>query len=125
MSTWHEIGTVDEFDEEEPRGVVAGGVGIAVFRVGDEFFALRDVCSHEIAPLSEGFIEDGCVECPLHQGLLDLRTGEPRKEPITEPVQTYPARVVNGQVEVCVEPQAGAEQTAAEQHEIPHHQQVF
>ena len=125
--TWHEVGSVDEFDEEEPRGVIAGGVAIAVFRQGDEFFALRDLCTHEVAPLSEGFIEDGCVECPLHQGMFDLRTGEAVKEPCIEPVQTYPVRVVGDMVEVCVEPRADAEAMVGPEpsREVPHHQQVF
>jgi nitrite reductase/ring-hydroxylating ferredoxin subunit len=127
--TWHEIGAVDEFDEEEPRGVIAGGFALAVFRQGDEFFALRDLCSHEVAPLSEGFIEDGCVECPLHQGMFDLRTGDAVKEPCTEPVQTYPVRVVGEMVEVCVEPRVDANAMAGPEpaldREVPHHHQVF
>jgi anthranilate 1,2-dioxygenase ferredoxin subunit len=47
-------------------------------------------------------VEDGCVECPLHQGLIDIRTGAPKCAPITEPVRTYPIRIVDGQVEVNV-----------------------
>ena len=124
MSTWHEVGPVDSFEEDEPHGVVTGGVGIAIFRVGDEFFALRDMCTHEVAPLSEGFVEDDCVECPLHQGMFDLRTGEPRKEPCVEPVQTYPVRVIDGQVEVCVDPILAAVEPEPSR-EVPHHQQVF
>lgn len=127
MSTWHEVGAADDFGEDDPYPVTAGGVAIALFRVGDEMFALRDVCTHEVAPLSEGFIEDGCVECPLHQGLFDLRTGEPRKEPCVESVQTFPVRVVDGQVEICVEPRVAAAAAAQPEPsgEIPHHQQIF
>ena len=51
---------------------------IAVFRMGEEIFALHDLCTHGHARLSEGFVENGCVECPLHQGLVDIRTGAPR-----------------------------------------------
>jgi anthranilate 1,2-dioxygenase ferredoxin component len=125
--TWHEVGAVDEFDEEEPRGVIAGGIAIAVFQVGDEFFALRDLCTHEVAPLSEGFIEDGCVECPLHQGMFDLRTGEAVKEPCIEPVQTYPVRVVGDQVEVCVDQPAATQARVGPEpsRDVPHHHQVF
>jgi len=47
------------------------------------------------------------VECPLHQGTFDLRTGAPCKAPVTEPVRSFPVRVVAGRVEVGVIP-AGA-----------------
>ena len=56
---------------------------------------------------SDGYVEDGCVECPLHQGTFDLRTGAPCKAPVTEPVRSFPVRVVAGRVEVGVIP-AGA-----------------
>jgi nitrite reductase/ring-hydroxylating ferredoxin subunit len=104
MTTWHDVGHPDDFMEDEPRAVVAAGLQIAVFRVGEELFALHDLCTHEKVPLSEGFVEDGCVECPLHQGLFDLRTGEARKEPCVDAVQTYPVRVLEGRVEVQVLP---------------------
>lgn len=104
MSNWHDVGGTDEFVEDEPRAVDAAGVSIAVFRVGEELFALHDLCTHERVPLSEGFVEDGCVECPLHQGLFDLRTGEPRKAPCVTPVQTYPVRVADGRVQIQVLP---------------------
>ncbi|MET5012039.1 Rieske 2Fe-2S domain-containing protein, partial [Burkholderia pseudomallei] len=53
--------------------------------------------------LSEGFGENGCVECPLHQGLLDLRTGAPKCAPVTQPVRAYPIRIVDGQGEIHVD----------------------
>src|SRR4051812_30738631 len=102
MSHWHDIGTPEDFVEDEPKATVAGGVAVAVFRVGEEIFALRDLCTHATARLSEGFVEDGCVECPLHQGLFDLRTGEARKEPCTEDVQSFSVRQNGGRVEVRV-----------------------
>jgi 3-phenylpropionate/trans-cinnamate dioxygenase ferredoxin subunit len=57
--------------------------------VNGEIFAIADLCSHEDAILSNGALKDGCVECPLHGSRFDLKTGEPREEPATEPVETY------------------------------------
>ncbi len=104
MTAWHDVGAADDFEPDEPRGVVAAGVAIAICRAGDELFALADSCTHEVARLSEGFIEDGCIECPLHQGTFDLRTGEARKAPCVDPVQVYPTRIVGGRLEVQVLP---------------------
>ena len=102
MQNWFDVGTPDEFSESCVSAVQAGGQAVAVFRVDGELFALRDKCSHGNARLSEGYIEDGCVECPLHQGLIDIRSGAPKTAPITEPVRTFPVRVVAGRVEVDV-----------------------
>ncbi|MBU9598003.1 anthranilate 1,2-dioxygenase ferredoxin subunit AndAb [Burkholderia multivorans] len=100
---WQVIGKLDDFTEGEPAAVVAGDKPVAVFRIGDEVFALHDLCTHGHARLSEGFVEDGCVECPLHQGLFDIRTGAPRCAPVTEAVRAYPIRIVDGQVEIHVD----------------------
>lgn len=103
LENWRPIGSLDDFTEGEPAAVVAGSRQIAVFRLGDNVFALNDLCSHGHARLSEGFVEDGCVECPLHQGLIDIRTGAPKCAPITEPVRVFPVRIVDSQVQVHVD----------------------
>jgi len=101
-TNWQTIGALDDFTEGEPAAVVAGERQIAVFRIGGEVFALNDLCTHGHARLSDGYVEDGCVECPLHQGLIDIRTGTPRCAPITEAVRVFPIRIVDARVEVNV-----------------------
>ena len=51
----------------------------------DNFYAVRDECSHASIPLSEGDIDDCHVECWLHGSRFDLRTGKPTGLPATEP----------------------------------------
>lgn len=103
MTTWHEVIALDELEDEEPTPVRVAGENIALVRVEDEVFALQDMCTHEVAPLSDGYVEDCTLECTLHQGVFDLRTGKALKEPCTVDVKTYPARVVAGTVEIGVE----------------------
>lgn len=98
---WHDVGEPADFAEDLGHPVVAAGIAIAVFRIGDDLFALRDLCSHGAARLSDGYVEDGCVECPLHQGLFDIRTGAHRCAPLTAPVSTFPVRVVDGRVQIA------------------------
>lgn len=102
MTTWHEVIAFDELEDEEPLPVTVAGEDIALVRVADDVYALRDQCTHEIAPLSDGYVEDGCLECTLHQGMFDLATGKAVKEPCTVDVKTYPVRVVDGTVEIAV-----------------------
>ena len=96
--TWTTVAKFDELLEEEGVCVVAEGRKIALFKIGDEVFAIDDTCSHAEAQLSQGFVEDCAVECPLHQACFDLRTGAALSAPATEPVNTYPAKVEAGAV---------------------------
>ena len=100
MTQWIDAGSADDAVEDEVIAVTVGGRHVAVFRIGDEVFALMDRCSHGAAKLSDGYVENGCVECPLHQGLIDIRTGEPRSPPVVEPVRCFPARIRAGRIEI-------------------------
>lgn len=101
---WHDVGTADDFVQEAAWPVLAGGKAVAMFKQGEDIFALHDLCTHGAARLSDGWIEGGQVECPLHQGTFDIRTGAACKAPCTEPVRTFPVRLVAGRVQVQVVP---------------------
>ncbi len=87
-----------ELEDEEVVRVELHGRNIAVCRVGDEFYALDNVCTHGNAMLSDGFVEEDCIECPLHQGRFSLKTGEPQGPPVSEPVKTYPVMIADGKL---------------------------
>jgi 3-phenylpropionate/trans-cinnamate dioxygenase ferredoxin subunit len=87
---------------EGALGVEINDTPVAVVRAGGEVFALRDVCSHEEVPLSEGDIYDCTVECWLHGSCFDLRTGQPPGPPATKPVPTYPVKIDGGDVYVAL-----------------------
>jgi len=94
-------------DDVPVGGVVAvevDGVEIAVVRTADEFFAIRDECSHAAIALSEGDVdpEGAELECWLHGSRFDLRTGEPTGLPATEPVPVYPTCVESGEIRIDV-----------------------
>lgn len=100
---WIDAIGIDELALEEVRGLALNGVPVAIFRLDDGFYALHDLCTHGYARLSEGYVEDDCVECPLHQGLVNIRTGAAAAAPISQPTRTYPVRIVAQRVEVDVE----------------------
>ncbi|HEX2903320.1 MAG TPA: non-heme iron oxygenase ferredoxin subunit [Jatrophihabitans sp.] len=71
---------------------------VAVVRVGDEVFAIEDVCSHAEVPLSDGEVSGCTIECELHGSRFDLRTGKPTGPPATLPVPVFETSVVDGDV---------------------------
>ena len=75
-----------------------GETPIALYRVGDRVYALDDVCTHELALLSQGFVEGGAVECPLHGARFDIATGRCLAPPATVDLRTYAVRIEGGEV---------------------------
>jgi 3-phenylpropionate/trans-cinnamate dioxygenase ferredoxin subunit len=75
---------------------------VAVVRVGDDVYALRDVCSHAEVALSEGEVYDNTIECWLHGSCFDLRTGKPTNPPATQPVPTYRVKIEGDDVYVSL-----------------------
>lgn len=95
---WQEVAEADALGDDEALGVRVGEVPIAVVRAGGQLHALGDVCTHQYALLSDGYVEDGCIECPLHQGRFELTTGRAMCAPVTEPVRVYPVKEEGGKI---------------------------
>jgi nitrite reductase/ring-hydroxylating ferredoxin subunit len=77
---------------------IEGENPLAVFRVGEEFFATDDTCTHAKFSLAEGYVEGDEVVCALHEARFCLRTGRVLTPPATVPLRTYPVRVEGGEV---------------------------
>jgi len=89
---------VEELPEGEALRIDADPV-IALFHVGDEFYAMNDRCSHGNASMSEGYLEDDAtVECPLHAASFCLKTGKALCLPATDAIATYPVSIEDGTV---------------------------
>ncbi len=95
--------SVDEVIAGKPHPVTVDEVDVALVRDGDDFYAIRDECSHANIALSEGDVEGCLIECWLHGSTFDLRTGEPTTLPAFEPVPIYPVRVEGEELHVDVE----------------------
>ena len=102
MPEWHRVAAEADLSLETPLGVRVGEVQIAVVKLEDGIYAVNDICTHEYALLSEGYCEEGKLECPLHQAMFDVRTGKALTEPAEVDVATYPVKVEGGAVFVQV-----------------------
>jgi 3-phenylpropionate/trans-cinnamate dioxygenase ferredoxin subunit len=97
------------FDELAPNSatrVEVGGRPVALVRIGDDVYAIGDTCSHAEVSLSEGEVwcDEKEIECWKHGSTFSLLTGEPQTLPATQPVPVYVAKVVDGMIEIDVEP---------------------
>jgi 3-phenylpropionate/trans-cinnamate dioxygenase ferredoxin component len=96
---------IEELEPGTARRFEVDGVPVAVVRIGDEVYAIGDVCSHANVSLSDGEVwcDERELECPKHSSTFSLITGEPTTLPATQPVPVYQASVVEGQVVVSLE----------------------
>lgn len=100
MSEWIRAAAVGEIAEATSKVIEVNGADVAVFNLGDEYFAIEDVCTHDGGDISGGWIEDDRAVCPRHLAEFSIRTGEALKGPAYEGVHSFPVRVHDGVVEV-------------------------
>ena len=100
--SWIDVGLLDGLPPRGARVVRVRGIDIAVFRTGEgRVFALRDQCPHRGGPLSQGIVHGERVTCPLHEWVIDLRSGSAVGAD-TGCTPAFATRVLGGRVEIDV-----------------------
>lgn len=102
MSQYVTVARVEDVEPGTAKQVWVGDVPVAICNLDGEFHAISDICTHEEFYLSGGVIEDGEIECPMHRGVFNIRTGEAEVYPAEDPLPVYHCRVVDGEVQVSI-----------------------
>lgn len=94
---------VSDLKENQGKRFIINDVDIAVFKVDGEIFVLNNICPHQhTALIYDGFIEDGCVVCPAHGWMFNLKTG---KQPTgARGLDSYPVKIIDDQIYSLVKP---------------------
>lgn len=82
--------------------VEAPGGPVAVANVDGTLYAFDSLCTHAEGYLHEGFLDGFEVTCPMHFGAYDVRTGKATQPPCFVPIQTFPVRVSDEDIEIDV-----------------------
>jgi nitrite reductase/ring-hydroxylating ferredoxin subunit len=90
---WVRVAALADLAEGAAFPAKLGNRPIALYRLDGQIHALDDVCTHALALLSQGFIEDGAVECPLHGARFDIATGRCLAPPASRDLRSYTVRV--------------------------------
>jgi len=101
-ATYHTVAKVGDIEPGEMMYVEAGDAFICLINLDGEIHALDDTCTHEEASLSDGTIIGDEIECPLHGGAFNIRTGEPAAFPVVVPIEKYDVRIVGDEIQVKV-----------------------
>lgn len=96
-SRWVRVAACDSVPLREGRAVVVAGRELAIFNLGDRFFAIDNRCPHRGGPLCDGIVTGAAVVCPLHAWKVNVETGDvERPAGSSACVATYATRVEGG-----------------------------
>jgi 3-phenylpropionate/trans-cinnamate dioxygenase ferredoxin subunit len=101
--TWLHVANSDQLQEGDVISVSVENKTIAIYQHQGEYYATDNICTHQYALLSDGYFEDGCIECPLHQARFDVRTGQALCAPATKDLQTFPTMLEGSQILLKIE----------------------
>jgi nitrite reductase (NADH) small subunit len=113
-----DVGAENEFQEGQAKVVAVEGRQIGVIRWRTEFYALRNICPHQFAPVCGGYTmpmlvgdHDGHVSvdndrlvvvCPWHGWEFEARTGRAAGANSSHKLKTYPTKIEGGRIYVDV-----------------------
>ncbi len=98
LAEWVTVAKVGELAEGEMMMVEANNEEILLALVEGNYYAMDNWCTHTGGMLDQGFLIGYEVECPIHEGRFDLRTGEPTQFPAEEPMTPYAVRVEGDEI---------------------------
>jgi nitrite reductase/ring-hydroxylating ferredoxin subunit len=100
---WVTVAKAGAIGEGEIQGASAEGQEIAIYNVDGTFYATSNICTHAMAFLSDGWLDGDVIECPLHAGRFEVKTGKALGPPVDCDIKTFPVRVEGDEVQVKLE----------------------
>jgi 3-phenylpropionate/trans-cinnamate dioxygenase ferredoxin subunit len=92
---------LQEADGVKNRVAVPGRVRIqtfSIYHLRNGFFASDGWCTHERAHLADGLVLGDQIECPMHLGRFDIKTGNPLNPPVCKKLRLHPVKLQEGNV---------------------------
>lgn len=93
MSEFQKVAVLDELPPGGRKSLVFDDRAVLLLRVGNDVFAVEDICSHDGQPLTDGPLAGTSIECPRHGARFDICSGRPLCMPAVEPIATFEVRM--------------------------------
>lgn len=88
----------DELEAGSKKLVARAGGDLVVYNIDGAFYATDDRCTHGLSSLAEGELLGDEIECAMHFGSFDVKTGKPMAPPCSIPIRTYETKIVGDEV---------------------------
>jgi nitrite reductase/ring-hydroxylating ferredoxin subunit len=100
MAEWICIANAASVAEGSMTAISLAGKHLILFKVSGSYFVTDRRCTHQQADLLRGYFDQDVIECPVHQGRFNVRTGEALSAPACVPLRTYPVKSLDNQIYV-------------------------
>ena len=97
-----QIAPISELPSGERLFVDVGDISIVIFNIADNYYAIKDQCSHEDLEIGDGDLEGHDLSCPHHGAHFDVRTGKVLSLPAVNDIPAYPVRIRDGMIEIGI-----------------------
>ncbi len=102
-SVWHDVCGASDIEREDVRRYDIEGSTFAVYRAADgTFHATAGLCTHEGVHLADGIVIGDIIECAMHNGRFNIRTGKAMGAPACIDLERYDVKVEGGRVLIKV-----------------------
>ena len=102
-NNWVLVGEADSIEMEDLIRFDHKDKTYCVYHIQDGFFATDGICTHEAVHLQEGLVMDDEIECPMHQGIFNIKTGKAISPPACEDLKTYQVKVENDKIYIKID----------------------
>ena len=93
MGDFKRIAATHEIPLGEMKSFDLGLYNVVIVHTDDGYFAIRDECTHDSAPISDGELDDGEVVCARHGARFDLATGAVKAPPALVPIDIFELKI--------------------------------
>jgi nitrite reductase/ring-hydroxylating ferredoxin subunit len=94
---------------ETAKAFEVGDQRLAVYNIGGTFYITDDECTHASASLADGILDGDIIECSLHFGAFDVKTGAVKAPPCSIALRTYKVIVEGDDIHVDLDRDAAGE----------------
>ena len=92
-SNWVYVCVIDDIDLEDLKRFDYKNKTFCIYRLKDGIYATDGLCTHEEVHLEDGLVMHNEIECPMHQGIFDIKSGKAISEPACEDLKIYQTKI--------------------------------
>ena len=93
MADWTFVCNTSDVDFEDQYRFDHNDRTYCIYHLEDGFYATDGLCTHEDVHLVDGLIDGEEIECPMHLGVFNIKTGRVVMDPPCEDLKTYKIKV--------------------------------
>lgn len=102
MSEFFRVAGKNDLEDGANRLIEVDERLVILSRIGNDYFCIDDVCTHDGGTLSDGKFEGCEIECPRHGAKFDVRTGKAMCMPATQDTTAHEVKIDGDDVMVKI-----------------------